>query len=235
MFYRDMKQVFSAPAHFSSDDWFKVGAVLGTAAASALFADEAVRRYAEEHRDPFLDELMPVGDHYGRLTTGYSIGSIIYLSGLAAGDDDVRLTGRAVLEAHTFAMVITGIFKSALGRSRPFTDDGCMTFGWFESKNQHWSCPSGHAAGAFAVSSALSARIRRPWATAGLFSLSALTLTNRIYDDKHWLSDTIIGAAIGTAVGLAVGNMVNDEEEAQKKGFHEPAPAVPIIQLNMAF
>lgn len=234
-FYRDFKGVFSSPSQFDENDWMRIAAVAGAATASALFLDEPVREYSLRHHTPVLDALMPFGDYYGRLKTGYGLGALIYLGGILAGADDVRLTGRAVLEAHTFAMMITGVLKATTGRSRPFKQEGNMRFSMFATENPNWSFPSGHATSAFAVSSALSTRIKKPWATVGLYTLSTLTAMNRIYDDKHWLSDTIVGAAIGTAVGLAVGNMVNDEEDRMERGVPESSEPVPVIGVTVTF
>ncbi len=226
-FSRDFGRIFSAPAHFDGDDWLVITAVAGAATASAFFLDEPARDYAQSHHTPFLDSAMPLGDTYGRLPTGYGIGSIIYLGGLLAGAEDVRLTGRAVIEAHTFAMMITGVLKATVGRSRPFRNEGNSVFSLFSFENANWSFPSGHAASSFAISSALSSRIHRPWASAGLYALSTFTCMQRVYDDKHWLSDTIVGAAIGTAVGLAVGHLINKEENERNQGgavLEEPFP-----------
>jgi hypothetical protein len=57
----------------------------------------------------------------------------------------------------------------------------------------------------------------------------------RVYDDKHWLSDTIVGAAIGTAVGLAVGNMINDEEGRMEHGYSESSEPVPLAGVTVTF
>ena len=236
-FARDFRSIFSAPAHFDGSDWITIGAVAGAAAASAIWADEPVREYMLDNRSFFGDGLVSVGDYYGKLSTGYYLGSALYIAGIVSDDDWVRYTGRAVLEAHTFSLLITGVLKAVAGRSRPYRFEGNNRFDWFETENSKWSFPSGHATASFAISSALSRRIDRPWATAGLYALSGITVLERIYDDKHWLSDTIVGAAIGTAVGLAVGKMINEEEAERKKGGLETLKERPVklVQLSISF
>jgi len=215
-FADDFGEVFSFPVNFDGSDWLLTGAVIGGAVVSALWIDEPLKERVTSRRTPFLDGLSSLGDVYGRFRTGYYLGAALYLGGLAADDEWTRLTGRAVIEAHTFSLLVTGALKAVAGRSRPYTGDGNMRFNWFEDENRRWSFPSGHTTAAFAISSVLSRRIDNPWATAGLYALSCVTMFNRLYDDKHWLSDTIIGAAVGTAVGLAVGSLVNDEEDSRK-------------------
>ncbi len=233
-FVRDFSDVFFSPLHFDGGDWLIVGAVAGTVVASTLVADEPVREYFLDNRSVFTDRLVSVGDYYGKLSTGYYLGSALYVAGILSDDDWVRYTGRAVLEAHTFSMLITGLVKFAASRSRPYLFEGNKRLNWFENDNRKWSFPSGHSTAAFAISSALSKRIDNPWATVGLYALSGVTVLDRMYDDKHWLSDTILGAAIGTAVGLAVGNMINEEEKERKKGGLETLNERPVELLRFS-
>lgn len=236
-FAHDFRSIFSSPAHFDGSDWMTVFAVAGTATAAVLWVDDPVREYMLDNRSGFMDDLVSVGDYYGKLSTGYYLGSTLYVAGIVSEDEWVRYTGRAVLEAHTFSLLITGILKAVTGRSRPYLFEGNKQFNWFEKENSRWSFPSGHTTAAFAISSALSRRIDRPWATAGLYALSGITVLDRIYDDKHWLSDTIIGAAIGTAVGLAVGKMINEEEARRKKGGLESLNERPVelVHFSLSF
>lgn len=231
-FARDFREIFSSPARFDGSEWLIVGAVAGSAAAAALWIDEPVREYMLDNRSVFTDDLVSVGDYYGKLATGYYLGSALYVAGIVSEDEWVRYTGRAVLEAHTFSLLITGVLKAVAGRSRPYRFEGNERFGWFETENSKWSFPSGHATASFAISSVLSKRIDNPWATVGLYALSGITVLDRVYDDKHWLSDTIIGAAIGTAVGLAVGKMINEEEAERKKGGLESLNERPVELVN---
>lgn len=72
---------------------------------------------------------------------------------------------------------------------------------------QSLSYPSGHVAGAAAVSVVLSyvAWRNRRWprtVTAFCATLLVLMAMSRVYLDKHWFSDTVGGALIGGAIGL---------------------------------
>ncbi|NTV46315.1 MAG: phosphatase PAP2 family protein [Chlorobiales bacterium] len=233
-FYQDFKHVFSAPAHYGTREWLAVGAVLGVT-ASALLVDEDIRLFARNNHTPFLDKVTPIGRYYGSWWFGPSLGTTLYLGGLAFNDPEVRLTGRAVIEAYSFSTALTTVLKVVLGRSRPYMNQGNMQYDWLEFEDDRWSIPSGHATGAFAISSVLSVRIDRPWATAGLYSLALVTVMNRIYDDQHWLSDTILGASIGTAVGITVGKLINEEaKRAPEKSPIVPAP-LKIWEVKIAF
>jgi len=231
-YYKDMKRIFSSPARFSATQWLVLGSVFGGTAA-AYWVEEDVRTFAQENHTPFLDGLMPIGDYYGTMVNSTLLSSAIYLGGLAFDDRETRLTGRAAFEAVSFSLAITGVMKVLFGRSRPYTEHGHAKLNWLETEQRFRSFPSGHATAAFALSSSLSVRIDRPWATAGLYGIAVITLMNRIYDDKHWLSDTIMGAAIGTAIGISVGKMVNDEaEQAEDKNVPSAPLQVQLVQFS---
>ncbi|MGQ9644612.1 MAG: phosphatase PAP2 family protein [Ignavibacterium sp.] len=98
----------------------------------------------------------------------------------------------------------TTIIKSVTGRSRPYTNDGHNYFNFFQTKTAYTSYPFGHVTVAFTLSSILSSRIDNDYATIGLYALAVSTVMQRMYDDKHWLSDTVLAASIGYFIGIAV-------------------------------
>ena len=65
------------------------------------------------------------------------------------------------------------------------------------------SFPSGHTSAAFVSASVLQAHLG--WKTgAPAYALASYIGWTRLRDDRHWLTDVIVGAAIGTAVGQSV-------------------------------
>jgi hypothetical protein len=63
------------------------------------------------------------------------------------------------------------------------------------------SFPSGHATLAFAFSSVMANYLDNAYWKIGWYSIAALVGTARIYHDKHWLSDVVMGSAIGYFIG----------------------------------
>ncbi|MGE5431658.1 MAG: phosphatase PAP2 family protein [Syntrophomonadaceae bacterium] len=199
----DGVKLAKAPFHFEGNDWLTLGAVAGTTAL-AFSVDEDMRDFMKRNHTDFLDRYTVVGRQYGEVLTAGLISGAVYFGGLAAGSSDVRETGRMLIETLAYAGIVTTVLKSAFGRSRPFLNEGAFEFRGLQFKNEHISFPSGHSTVAFAMSSVLAARIKNPYASIGLYSLAAFTAFQRMYDDKHWLSDTILGAAIGHFIGQAI-------------------------------
>lgn len=206
----DGVRLAKAPFHFEAKDWLILGGV-ATTTALAFTVDEDVRDFMHRNRTDFLDKYTVVGRQYGEVLTAGIISGAIYFGGLAAGSTEVRETGRMLIETLAYAGIVTTVLKSALGRSRPFLNEGAFKFRGLQFKNEHISLPSGHSTVAFAMSSVLASRIKNTYASIGLYSLAAFTAFQRMYDDKHWLSDTILGAAIGHFIGLAIVNYGSKE------------------------
>ena len=88
----------------------------------------------------------------------------------------------------------------------------------FESDFEETSLPSGHTSTAFTVATVLSQRIDNTYASIALYSMASLTALQRVYVDRHWFSDTILGAALGTVVGLKVVKL-HEENSSPQNGF----------------
>ncbi|MFQ3597488.1 MAG: phosphatase PAP2 family protein [Chloroherpetonaceae bacterium] len=221
--------IYTSPLRYSASQWLTVGGVLSLTALSHTL-DEPVREFAQTHQTPTLTTLFSIGELYGNPIGAGLIGGGLYLGGFFSGNTSTRLTGRAVLESVLYASLLTQVLKMSIGRSRPYQNKGARNFNGLSWTNNQWSFPSGHTTIAFATSASLSVRLKRPATTVGLFVLALLTTGHRIYDDQHWLSDTLFGAAIGTSIGLAIGHLMNEEEHG---GGNLPSQAVqPIFSVQ---
>jgi membrane-associated phospholipid phosphatase len=88
---------------------------------------------------------------------------------------------------------------------------------------------SGHSALAFAFATSLSQEIHRTWATVGLYALATGTAWSRVYDDEHWTSDVLVGAAVGIASAkLATGRWTIF-------GLRAPVPLATGKQVGLAW
>ena len=104
------------------------------------------------------------------------------------------------------------MLKGALGRSRPYvsadTNPRDFKFGKGFSSTDRQSFPSGHTTTAFAAAAALTSEIRRlhpkytPYVATVMYGGASLVGLSRMYHNKHWASDVVLGAAIGTFSGL---------------------------------
>lgn len=113
----------------------------------------------------------------------------VFGAGKVFKDEDVALTGEVLLESLLIAQGITGIMKKAADRMRP--NGGSLGY------------PSGHTSNAFSVATALEV-LHGPSYGIPAFAIATFIAFARMDSRSHYLSDTVMGAAIGAAAGWGV-------------------------------
>lgn len=147
------------------------------------------------------------------------IGGVIYGAGRVTGQRDVARLGLHTAEAVIIGDLITGGIKMVAGRKRPYAspdnpDDFKFMRGFAGDSTR--SFPSGHTTSAFAAAAAATAEVGYQWpagkAVVGpiLFGAAGLVGISRMYNNAHWASDVVVGAAIGTFVGWKVTRFSHD-------------------------
>lgn len=142
----------------------------------------------------------------------YLIGASLYAVGRAA-----KVPRAAELALHGTEAVVVGqgvsfALKVILGRARPYTSADTnprnFAFGRGLKSIDYQAFPSGHSTSAFAVAAAVSSETSGWWPQTRwifgpiLYGGAALVGLSRMYEDKHWASDVVMGAAVGTFAGL---------------------------------
>jgi membrane-associated phospholipid phosphatase len=107
-------------------------------------------------------------------------------------------TARECLLALLPATLTVEGLKRLTDRTRP---DG-------ETKSSNSSFPSSHAAGAFALATVFTRRWKRLWPL--WFLAAALVAVSRVYLNRHFLSDVVVGAMIGFGWAWALARWVFD-------------------------
>lgn len=197
--------------------YYLAGAAGGTLAL--MQADENLRTTVLRNTSPSADRYFNYANEYGHTFTAICLTGGIYASGLILDEPELRTTGRYLGESLLLSGILVTGMKCAFGRSRPYLNRGAYDFQWFEVSNDHISLPSGHSAVAFTVSTVLSMRINRWWASSLLYVAAASTSYARMYKDQHWLSDVALGAGIGIFSGWIVCSESTVSDGKQKSGL----------------
>lgn len=147
------------------------------------------------------------------------IGGSMYAVGRLAHIPRMADLGWHGTEAVLVGGILGGVIKDVAGRARPFQDtlpDGTpnprnfQLFRGLKKGNAYQSFPSGHAIAAFAAASAVSNETSRWWPQTrwiigpAMYGGATLVGLSRMYNNKHWASDVLLGAAIGTFAGNKV-------------------------------
>ncbi|ROL61315.1 phosphatase PAP2 family protein, partial [Bacteroidetes/Chlorobi group bacterium ChocPot_Mid] len=211
------------------DDVAFTGLFIGTDVLLMNY-DEDIRLLFGEQKDSIFvpkhgseKAFFEIVNEFGSVYSVIAFPSAIYLSGLAFSNEELRTTGRLLTEAMVLSTAISQVIKISAGRSRPYTNDGSNVWKPFSFSDSY---PSGHSTVAFTIATVLSCRIDKWWAYVSLYSIAASTGVARVYLDKHWASDVLMGAGIGTVSGLLILN-ANEKTKNDKtsEGFNfTPGP-----------
>jgi membrane-associated phospholipid phosphatase len=146
----------------------------------------------------------------------FFIGPGMYIAGRLSGEHRLADLGLHGTEALIIGELLGGAIKGMAGRARPYLSakdpnpDDWQFMRGFGPGEGYRSFPSGHATAAFAAAAAVTAEMSR-WEPGSrwivgtvMYTGAGLTGLSRMYNNRHWASDVIIGAAIGTFAGNKV-------------------------------
>jgi membrane-associated phospholipid phosphatase len=146
----------------------------------------------------------------------FIIGPGLYLGGRLSKNHKLADLGLHGSEALIIGELLGGAIKGVTGRGRPYLDpkdpnpDDWGLMRGFGPGESYRSFPSGHATAAFAAAAAVTAEMSR-WEPGSrwivgtvMYGGAGMVGLSRMYNNRHWASDVIIGAAIGTFAGNKV-------------------------------
>ncbi len=144
---------------------------------------------------------------------GMITGAGLYLLGTADGQRRTQDLGLHTMEAIVLGAGVTTTLKILTGRARPrISADDASRFQLLRGlrTDDYRSFPSGHTTTAFAFAATVASETQRWWPRSRwilgpiLYGGATLTGVSRMYNNAHWASDVMAGAAIGTFTGLKV-------------------------------
>ena len=117
-------------------------------------------------------------------------------------------------EALLIATGTVNLIKGIAGRARPAVDienERSFVFArGFKNNDLYRSFPSGHSAMGFAAAAAVTSETSKWWPKSTwyiapvMYGGATMIAASRMYNNEHWASDVVMGAAIGTFAGTKV-------------------------------
>ncbi|MBJ6799981.1 phosphatase PAP2 family protein [Geomonas propionica] len=181
----------------------------GTVVTAGLFG--LTYLFDEKIRDEFA------GSHHGvmrGITDGANavsnpllhLGVAAAFYGAGAMTDQVKVMqlGEEMGEALLLADGATFVLKGVIGRGRPYQVDSSTSYRPLQFKDGYDSLPSMHTASSFALAHVVAAKTDNIYGKVACYAAAGLAGFSRVYQNKHWASDVVLGAAIGELAGAAV-------------------------------
>ncbi len=233
--WNDALELPTLPFHFDGKEWAITGGITA-ATVVALTADGEIREYFDKHRNNFSDSLSRYTTHFGDYHYQLPIQVGAWALGSAFGYAPLKKSAADGMEASLLAAgIVTPLFTRISGRELPSSHRRPLLFQPFKRGHPgRESFPSGHTTEAFAVATVFDVNFREEfgyWQTPFLYALAASTGASRIYDQKHFLSDVILGAGIGWSIG----RWISDKPRNASAPRFSLAPSLNGIVVSWTF
>ncbi|MFT4094878.1 MAG: phosphatase PAP2 family protein [Niabella sp.] len=201
--WQDLKYTVSRPAHWQQKDWLKFSAIMGSVGTLMIF-DKKIKSIALHNQNHFTNSVAttvePMGNFYGMY-----LFPAIYATGLITQNDKIQDFGLNGGKALVISTVIYTVSKKFIRRRRPDATETQFDYALPFSKRKYTSSPSGHTNTIFTVATAFAEQFHdKKWVAPVAYSIASLTAISRIYHNRHWSSDVLLGAALGHFATKAV-------------------------------
>lgn len=239
----DILAVWVSPFRGEGKDYLTAGMVLGGAGLVALL-DDGIGEWIHEHQhtalleglDPFREghalRLVDLGG--GKHLTTFTVA--MYAAGVLVNDQRVRDGAMGCAAADKAGGIPRGYLYKAVARERPLFRDirnaGMDTVfrrgdpydidvpgsdSWFDN-----SFFGGHGANVMSCASFFNHRFDLGLAEPVIWAVAIGVNVGRMADQRHWASDTVVGAVAGYAVGKYVAE--RSLERARKRAAADRTP-----------
>jgi membrane-associated phospholipid phosphatase len=230
----DFGRVLTSPADWQHSDLLKFAAVSGV--GLLLFAgDQKIHDWVEESKSSSAEN---AADFFSNLGDGgWLLGGIaaLYAAGELGDRDHLRQTALLSLESLAATTFFVWSAKFIVGRSRPSTGESSRSFHPFSFSSSRWSFPSGHAASAFAVATAVADQTEEELIDVLAYSLAALVGVARVYGNKHWPADVFVGSAVGYFVAKKICSLNRRRDRLEVGLSFRVLPREKALTLTIGF
>lgn len=200
--FGDIAYLATAPLRMDLKSGLITAGVVGVVGGVMAF-DSNIQRWVQNHRtetgNEVFNDIKVIGDVMLPMNAGLAIGGFMFRK--CEEGNKLFQTSLVSLESVGLASAITSLTKFAVGRNRPSDDPQGNSYDPFQRFDQ--SFPSGHATQMFAMAAVFAEQYSAPVQVV-LYTIATAVSAERVYDDHHFTSDVLAGAAIGYVVGKAL-------------------------------
>ena len=178
--------------------------VMGAVGLTYAF-DGTIQTKVQGLKGNSLDKVTNFGSNViGNPFVHLGVAFAVYGGGVLADAPKWKDTGAMLGEAVLLADAGSFIMKQVVGRARPFVSNDRGDFKPLQFKTDYDSFPSMHTASSFAMASVMSSMTENLGGKLLYYSAATFVGFSRLYQNKHWASDIIMGAALGELCGRVV-------------------------------
>lgn len=193
----------SRPAHWDKKDWTRFS-LLAAGTGAMLLADGEIRRIAQRNRSNVGESFARVVEPFGN-TYGLYLFPAMYVVGTISKQPKIASAGLTGAKALAISTVIYTASKKLIRRNRPDAAHSSWDYAAPFAKPGYTSSPSGHSNTIFTAATILALEFRQhKWVGPLAYTIASATAVSRIYHNRHWASDVVLGSLMGHFVTKAV-------------------------------
>lgn len=231
----DIKQQWTAPFRATPRDWLEVGGFAALTTGAILYADKPVNKFTVEQvrTNKSVVSASTYVTNFGGLYEVYTLAAL-GTYGLVFKKDKEKTTTLLATQAYITGAAVETVLKFLTSRQRPsyydpVTGQNSRVFhGPFyhflkKDNSAFESFPSGHTTVAFAAATVFAMEYKDIWFVPVIAYSAATSIgISRIVQNRHWISDVLVGSALGFLTGRQVVNNYHryskiQVEKAKKK------------------
>ena len=218
------------------NSWLKFAIAIGYCGATYLcykLLDTKIQKISQGNKNGFQTFI-------SNSVTGLGLGEFHAIAwgsttAIAFATKNKRLQQTVIIWAGSLLInsVLTDQLKISFQRHRPNSGDPYNSFDWRKGPKLHTSFPSAHTSNAFTTATVFATQYKtKKWVPPVAYTLASLVGLSRIYDNAHWTSDVLAGAAIGF---LSAKVMNTFYKMAKKKLVFLPQVSASCASINLVY
>lgn len=193
----------SRPAHWDKKDWTRFS-LLAAGTGAMLLADWEVRNMVQHNRSPFGESVAKVVEPFGN-TYGLYLFPAMYAVGAITRQPKIASAGLTGAKALVISTAIYTVSKKLIRRNRPDVAHSSWDYAAPFARQRYTSSPSGHSNTIFTAATTLALEFKDvKWVGPLAYTIATATAVSRIYHNRHWASDVVLGSLMGHFVTKAV-------------------------------
>ena len=200
-YYYDSRDFVISPIKWGKRQFIEFGVVTG-ATLVAFTQDVKIWNYFTEHQSQTADNLSKyIFEPFGDIKVSSVLIGGLYLGGRLAKDKRLAGTSLTAAKSLIVSAVCAQITKQLTHRHYD-EETGQPVWDGPVSDSKYSSFPSGHATVAFSFASVFAMEYKSTiWVPVLMYTLATGTAIERLYNNDHWASDVVVGAALGFVTG----------------------------------
>lgn len=193
----------SRPVHWDAKDWTRFS-LLAAGTGALLFADWQIREVVQHNRSNVGESFARVVEPFGN-TYGLYLFPAMYAVGAITKQPKIESAGLTGAKALAISTVIYTASKKLIRRNRPDAASSSWDYAAPFAKPGYTSSPSGHSNTIFTAATLLALEFREhKWVGPLAYTIATATAASRVYHNRHWASDVVLGSLMGHFVTKAV-------------------------------